>query len=78
MALSDRLDIPGQDPISVINRGSDGSFQLASGFATTLGPIDLFAVSASLPRGTYGFNCRLLDSVTGEVLAEDLTPFEIQ
>ena len=69
--------LPEMPPISLYNVGSDGSFVLSAGFDTDLGPRPLLEVTAALPRGGYEFSCRLLDPVTGELLAEDRNFFEI-
>ena len=71
------LGIPSSPPISAINMGADGSFILPAGFDTDLGPLDLFP-AAGLPLGSYELSCRMLEPVTGELLAEDLNPFQIQ
>ncbi len=71
------LGVPGIPPISVINAGADGSVILPAGFDQDFGPLDIF-LAAGAPLGSYEFSCRFLDPVTGELLAEDLNPFEIQ
>ena len=72
------FEVPGVAPITFANVGADGSVVLAAGFEQNFGPRALFPVTAAFPRGFYAFNCRILAPVTGEVLAEDLTPFAIQ
>ena len=72
------FDIPGMAPASFANTGANGSVKLPPGFTTNAGPLTLFTVSTAFPRGTYGFNCRLLNPVTGGLLTEDLNPFQIQ
>ena len=59
------LTIPGLDPLSVANTGADGALVLPAGFDEDYGPVTLFEVRDSLPRGTYGFHYRLLAPVTG-------------
>ena len=58
--------------------GLNGLFVLDGRYDENLGPLTLSPVTSALPRGTYSFNCRILDPVTGETLTEDLNPFEIQ
>jgi hypothetical protein len=71
------LGVPGIAPISVTNVGADGSVVLPAGVDIDSGPISLFPVTG-LPLGNYELSCRMLDPVTGELLVEDLNPFEIQ
>ena len=71
------LAVPGLSPIGIVNLGADGSFVLPAGTDVDLGPLPLLPVSAALPRGNYELSCRMLDPVTGELLTEDLNPFEI-
>ena len=70
--------IPGLPALSIFNVGADGSFVISPGFDQDFGPLPLFLVSADLPRGTYEFSSRMLNPITGELLSEDLNPFEIQ
>jgi hypothetical protein len=72
------LDIPGFPPAVFSQGGADGSVVLTPGFDSELGPIPLFQISEPLPRGTYAFGCRLVDTVRGNVLAENLQPFFLQ
>lgn len=72
------FDAPGMPPASFLRGGADGSFTLAAGFSQNFGPMNLFIVTSSLPRGAYSFNCRFLDPVTGAIKAEDLNPFTVQ
>jgi hypothetical protein len=71
------LEIPGAQPISLINFGSDGSLVLPANFDMNLGPVTLFVVSAGIPSGNWALNSRTLDPVTGALLSEDLNPFSI-
>ena len=73
------LIIPGMDPISVLNLGSDGSFQLPAGTNQNLGPLTFFTVSSGFPRSNnYQLNSRMLDPVTGKLVSEDINKFAIQ
>lgn len=78
LELKSWLGLPAGSAISVINQGADGSLVTPAGWDIDLGPISLFTVTSSLPRGSYEFSCRMLDPVTGELLAEDLNSFSIQ
>jgi DNA-binding beta-propeller fold protein YncE len=71
------LDIPGFSPATFSQGGADSSLNLPAYYNQEFGPIPLFEVNASLPRGTYAFNCRLMDPVNGDVLGEDLNPFTV-
>lgn len=57
--------------------GGDGSFVLPPGSDTDYGPLSLTLVSLTTPRGTHRFNCRVLHAVTGELLAEDINPYDV-
>jgi hypothetical protein len=72
------FDVPGNPPISFLNIGADGSVQLPAGFDQNFGPMPLATVTPALPRGTYGFNCRIVNPVTKRLIAEDINPFTIQ
>lgn len=72
------LIIPGIEPISALNIGSDGTFELPAGFNQNFGPLAMFTVTAEIPRGTYEFSSRLLNPVTGELQTEDLNTFVVQ
>ena len=67
--------VPGPAPITFANIGADVSVKLPPWFNTNAGPLTLFTFTAAFPHGTYGFNCRILQPVTGGLLAEDLNPF---
>ena len=71
------LAVPGIPPIGTVNMGADGSFVLAAGQDVDLGPSPVGLVTPDLPRGSYEFNCRLLDPVTGSLLSEDINNFNI-
>jgi hypothetical protein len=71
------LGLPGIAPVSFVNAGGTGSLSLPPGFNQDLGPLPLFTVTPGSPRGAYELGCRILDPVTGRLLAEDLNPFTI-
>jgi hypothetical protein len=71
------FDVPGSPPISFARGGDDSSVRLSAGFNKNLGPLLLFQVPAAIPRGTYGFNCRFVDPVTGAFQTESLQAFTI-
>lgn len=66
------------DSFSLINVGADGTFVLPPGFEQDFGPADLFLVTSEFSRGDYSLGCRMLDPVTGELLAERLVPFTVE
>jgi hypothetical protein len=72
------LEGPGFSPIPILRGGEDGSVVLPPGFNIDLGPFPLVPVVPALPRGPWGFSCRMLDPVTGALLSEDLNPFVIR
>lgn len=69
---------PGINPIGLFNLGSYGSFVMPASFDYDFGPLPLFTVTSSLPRGTYEFSSRIVDPITGKLLSESLNPFVIQ
>jgi len=72
------FEVPGFAPVSVARAGADGSLVFPVGFNRNSGPLGLFTVAPTLPRGTYAFSCRMVDPVTGGLLSQDLNSFEIQ
>ncbi len=72
------LESPKSSPESLFKVGADGSLRLPPGFDRDFGPTPVFRVTPDLPRGTYAFNCRIVDPVTLRVLAQDLNLFEIE
>lgn len=61
-----------------LTAGHDGSIVLPPGFDIDLGPMPLFDVTPLVPLGSYAYNCRLLDPVTGAELVLDVNGFDIQ
>ena len=72
------FDRPGARPFARTGILPPGSVDLAPGSDRELGPVTLATVAAGLPRGTYAFNCRLIDPVTGDHLVLDANPFELR
>jgi len=72
------FEVPGFGSISHIDEGYDGSIVIPAGFDRDLGPVSLFSVTSAFPLGTYGYDCRLLDPVTGESRSLDQNAFEIE
>jgi hypothetical protein len=72
------LGAPNATTTPVLNIGGDGSVILPAGFDANLGPISLFAVDDSFPKGSYEFSCRMIDLTSGRSLASSLNPFKIQ
>jgi N-acetylneuraminic acid mutarotase len=69
---------PQSPPTGVFSVGARDALMPPPGFTVDLGPLTLFEVSATTPRGTYRFGCRTLDPVTGEERTLDLDTFEIE
>ena len=72
------LVVPGNQPISYMRGGHDGSVVLPAGFNQNVGPFALGTINSELPRGAYAFNCAFLDPVTGTPLASGGTAFTVQ
>ncbi|HEY7171480.1 MAG TPA: hypothetical protein VH417_11575 [Vicinamibacterales bacterium] len=72
------LERPNGSVSPVLNSGADGSIVLPAGFTQNVGGFSLGTLTAQAPRGTYRFNCRLLDPATGRLLSQSLTPFVVQ
>jgi hypothetical protein len=72
------FEVPGSPPVPFLTLGADGQSVLPAGFDHDFGPLFLATVPASVPRGPYQLNCRLLHAVTGALLAEDVNPFQLQ
>jgi hypothetical protein len=70
--------LPGGTNASLVNVGSNGSVVLPAGLDVNLAPLTLFQVTPSTPLGTYQFDCRLLDPITGQVFSSSLSSFVIQ
>jgi hypothetical protein len=71
------LGAPNATTTPVLNIGGDGSVTLPPGFDVNLGPISLFTVDDSFPKGSYEFSCRMIDPTSGRSLASSLNPFKI-
>jgi hypothetical protein len=69
---------PSIRPVSFANLGADGGLTLPAGFDQDVGPLSIFTVQAAIPRGTYMFNCRIVDPVTKQTIIEDLNAFQIE
>jgi hypothetical protein len=72
------IEQPNGSVIRVLSSGGDGSIVLPAGFTKNFGGFSLGAVTPGGPRGTYSFNCRLLDPATGRFLGQSLKPFLVQ
>ncbi len=68
------LEIPGAAPVSFVNVGA-AAFQ--PGLDVELGPFDLFTVGGDTRRGGYQLGCRAVHPVTGDLISQDLNPFEV-
>ena len=70
-----------QDPTGAItsfeNSGADGSMVLPAASDVDSGPLALFGVTEETVRGRYELSCRMLDPLTGKLIAEDRNPFDI-
>jgi hypothetical protein len=68
---------PGLEPVPVWGFGAEEAVRLSARHHEDYGPLGLFDVSAEMPAGTYRFNARAVDPVTGDVLCEDGAGFVI-
>ena len=66
------------DPTAIMNFGADGSVTFPGNLDVPLAPLTLFTVRGNTVRGSYGFNARVLDPVTGAERSVDLNPFSVQ
>jgi hypothetical protein len=62
----------------LVDKGSDGSFELHAGDDKDAGPQALFEVRPKDPRGSYVLTCELSDPQSGKVIAKDDSPFAVQ
>jgi len=73
------LVIPNIGNLNLIDVGADGVFSLPGNLDQNGGPISLFSINPLFPpKGSWQFNSRLTDPMTGVVLSEDINPFEIR
>jgi hypothetical protein len=72
------LGVPGFSPVSLVNAGANGSLVLPVGFDYDPDPYTLFQVVPGHPRGAYELGCRGLDPVTGDLMAQGVSPFWIE
>ncbi len=72
------LETAGIEPLPVLWVGADGSLVLPAGSESHFyRPRDL-AVTTDLPHGGYALRCRVLDPVTGGILADRSTYFTVR
>ena len=65
--------------VDALDIGAIGLFRIPGSFDHELGPVTMFTLSPSTPlRGHFEWRCALEDPTTGEVVAEDRTPFDLQ
>ena len=73
------LTIPTIGTITLIDAGSDGSFQLPPNINVNLGPFSLIEVSSTFPpRGDWEFKSVMKNPVTGTIISQDLEHFRVQ
>jgi hypothetical protein len=71
------LSSPGRPPVSVGNIGADGLYVMPPGVQEEYGPMDVLSIDPESSTGIYEFSSRLIDPVTGDLIAEDLNPFSV-
>ncbi len=72
------IEGPEKGPVSVFTLGGNGSLLLPAGSALNLDPLALLQHSRKLPAGSYQLRSRILDSVTGHVLSENIDDLVIR
>ena len=58
--------------------GADRSTVVPADFALEEGPVDLFGVSSSTPRGAYALVCRFVDPATELLISTDTLTFVVE
>ncbi len=71
------LAASGQSLAAVGQHGLDGLLTLPAGLDRDFGPVSLFLLGTGFKAGSYQFNARAIDPVTGDILAQDLNPFVV-
>ncbi|MDM7995935.1 MAG: fibronectin type III domain-containing protein [Acidobacteriota bacterium] len=71
------LELPGMQPISLGGLGMGDTVRLDPGFNRDYGVLPLMQIADDAPDGICRFGVRLVDPVTGELLAESMEPFSI-
>jgi hypothetical protein len=56
---------------------TEGFLTLPPGMALDIGPVSFFDIPSDLPTGTYQLETRLVDPVTGDLIAEGMTSFTV-
>jgi hypothetical protein len=70
--------IPGIGRVTLADVGADGTFQLPANLDVNAGPLSLFQVDSSFPRGNWEINSRMTNPATAARISEDLNPFIIR
>jgi hypothetical protein len=71
------MALPDASAMSLGNIGADGQYVFPPGLTEEYGPLSLLPLDEAAQPGVYEFNARLIDPVTGELIAEDLNPFTV-
>jgi hypothetical protein len=71
------LVIPDLEPIPLNVEEATGLFTLPAGTALDIGPVSFFDILSDLPAGTWQLGARLVDPVTGDLIAEDMNSFTV-
>jgi Concanavalin A-like lectin/glucanases superfamily/Purple acid Phosphatase, N-terminal domain len=71
------LVTPALEPITLKAEETAGLFTLPAGMALDIGPLSLFDILSDLPAGTWQVDARLVDPVTGDLIAEDIKSFTV-
>jgi hypothetical protein len=68
---------PDLEPIMLNVEETAGLYTLPPGMALDLGPVPFFNILSDLPAGTWQLEARLVDPVTGDLIAEDMNSFTV-
>jgi len=69
------LATSGRFPTYVGKAALDGLITLPAALDQDLGPCPLFSLGADFKEGSYEFNTRVIDPITGDTLAQDVNSF---
>jgi hypothetical protein len=73
-----QLTLPFGITANALDLGAGGGFFVPASFDRELGPVTMFTLQPSQPRGPFQWRCALEDPDTGAVIAEDLAPFTFE
>lgn len=72
------LTTPTGGPISIVDKGGDGSLTIPAGLEQDFGPLTLAEVPPAAPLGEYQMTCRLSEPSGGAILSEQTATFTVE